>query len=146
MSTIHQSHGTQYIRVRASQISHASQTHERLNKSTHANLTVFKQPPTRLYGKYKLVHEFKDIHPDPEIDKLIEELGSLLDRALPYESREEFPESEPACVHLLGRGTASSAHKMPYGKGTKRPFSECGLETIFITGVSLEKLCVEFDS
>ena len=119
---------TQYIM--ASHTCRASQTHERSDKSTHANLTVFTKAPTRLYGKYKLVHDFKDIHPDPEIDKLIDELGSLLDGALRgFYDPQEFQESDP--MHMHFQAPIYPMKQIAGGRGVKRPFSDCKLETIF---------------
>lgn len=114
---------------KAFKISHASQTHERFHKSTHANLTVFEKAPKRLYGKYKLVHGFKDIHSDPELNEIIEELENLLDEALLNESREQFCDTEP--IYANFQATAYGTHQMHTSRGIKRSFSKRQLETIF---------------
>jgi hypothetical protein len=110
----------------------ASQTHEKADKCTHANLSILKKASIRLYGKPKLVLGFKDIHPDPEIDGLIHELGSLLDEAWRSlcDLREEFPESGP--MHFSVQSSKSESRRRNPAKivGVKRSFSDYELTTV----------------
>jgi hypothetical protein len=119
---------TNYITT--SHVIRASQTHLRVDKSTHANLVEVKNCSLRPYGKCAVVYRFKDIHPDPEIVDLIDSLGDLLDESW-YglcNLREKFEECEP--MYIPEPTFSQRSYENPRGRGVKRRFSDIGLEVL----------------